>query len=196
MSKGRDYRVKIDYAYIPKNAYEDKLFFEIVLLCKNVQTPPLLRDLLLTKNSSGKDFWEERNRKTGSSTIEVIRDILDFACYCGMLIKWFPFGKESHIAHYKITNFGQDICNDFIKKEEKVRIGVIKALMEYKIGNSQINITQYNEFTNFRVRPFFLLLKILYLFEQKWGNKGVQFEPYPFSKSSFLEHFPFFISLC
>lgn len=54
---GRDYRVKLDFAYIPKNAYEDKLFFEIILMCKTPQSAPELRDKLLIKDGSGKDFW-------------------------------------------------------------------------------------------------------------------------------------------
>lgn len=181
MNQGRDYRVNLDYVYIPKNAYEDYLFFEIVLKCKQKINPAdLSRKLFERDNKDNKNFWEKRKRhyKNAGSAVEAIRDILDFATYCGMVDKRFIFGNKRNLSEYEITPFGELVCEKFLNNDETVIKDLIQALLNYKIGNSQINIIKYYEFTSFRVRPFFILLKILYLFEEKWGKRNIQFEPY------------------
>lgn len=180
MNGKRDYRVTLDYAYIPKNAYEDELFFEILLMCEHEVGAPALSKKLFQRDISGNNFWEKRGRSYSrpGSAVEVIRDILDFASYCGMISKSYEFGGKRNIAKYQITDFGEEVSKKFLDRDKSVQKDIINALMNYRVGNSQINIRKYHEFANFRVRPFFILLKLLYLFEEKWGLPNIKFEPY------------------
>ena len=165
-----DYRVRLDFTYIPKNAYEIEAFFKIMLKCKKQRSVPEFNDELKQQK-----FWET-HKVTGGSQNEVLRDMLDFAAYIGILRKDYLLAIRGK-AIYKLTKIGENMCKKFLKRDLSVKSDLINALMNYKIPNDQLNLKDYFQFNQFQVRPFFILLKILYLFQKKWPNASLNVKP-------------------
>jgi len=165
-----DYRVRLDFTYIPKNAYEMEAFFKIMLNCDEPKKVPLLNNELKKQK-----FWE-KHKISGTSQIEVLRDMLDFASYIGILRKEFLLDLRGTPV-YKLTKSGKKICQKFLKHDETVKNDLIYLLMNYKIPNDQLNIVDYVNYNKFQVRPYFMLLKVLYLFHKRWPNVSLNIKP-------------------
>lgn len=178
----RVYRgVRVDYTYIPKNAYESFTFFRVLNHCENWVNPPELTEEL---GKSG--FWKEQEAyktKTRPSTkehrseVEVIRDMLDFAAYIGLLHKKFDFKCNRRTTFFRLSDFGKNVCNKINKKDITVREDLAKALLDYKITNSKIDIKRYAVFNNFSVRPWFVLLHLLHEFQLRYPRSSLKFHP-------------------
>ena len=175
VSTGLDYRVRLDFAYIPKNAYESLTFFRIVERCGDWISPTSLYEEL-----EGIGFWEKQevfktkkrpSSKSNRGRIEVIRDIVDLAAYIGVLQKRFP-SEDSRSTEFKITREGKELCDWVRNNDPKAQTNLIARFMDYKIPNSEIDIQKYFAYRDFSVRPFFVLLRLLHDFEKDIWTKA------------------------
>ena len=167
-------QVRLDFTYIPKNCYESTTFFKIIDKCKK-WTSPIDLNYRLTR----KDFWDKQKyykTKTRPSTeqyrgeIEVIRDCLDLAAYCGLLNKRFDFHRGKRTTAFRITDLGKEICKGVFAKDSKIIPKFINCIMNYAITNPKIDMKRYAQFRNFSNRPWLVLLKLLNDFSERYGN--------------------------
>jgi hypothetical protein len=177
MSTGLDYRVRLDFAYIPKNAYESLTFFRIVERCDDWISPTSLYEEL---ESLG--FWEKQevfktkkrpSSKSNRGRIEVIRDIVDLAAYIGLLQKRFP-SEDSRSTEFKVTEEGERLCRWIKTNNSRAQTDLISRFTDYKIPNSEIDIQKYFAYRDFSVRPFFVLLRLLHDFEKDIWTKAAR----------------------
>ena len=90
--------------------------------------------------------------------VEFVRDYVDFSAYCGLTPCYYKLPQREDEDGYVITNKLKELLDGKIKIEE--------VLMDYKYSNSSINIKRYKQF-NIKTRPFYSVLKLLSLLEEK-----------------------------
>jgi hypothetical protein len=175
MPAGLDYRVRLDFAYIPKNAYESLTFFRVVEKCANWISPPTLSRILTRRWWDAQEVFQTTRRpssKTKRGPTEVLRDILDLATYLGFLDKRWS-REDARVTEFKLTSEGEEICRMMKQKDPMAQEKLIRRFLEYRIPNSQIDTTKYFQYKDFSVRPFFVMLKLLHDFEKDlWTEPG------------------------
>jgi hypothetical protein len=170
-----DYRVRLDFAYIPKNAYEALTFFRIISECDDWTSPPFLSKSLRKAFWKAQEVFKTERRPSSKSSrgpTEVIRDILDMAAYMGLLRKrWSP--EDGRTTEFKLTKEGAIVCKLIRGKDIEAQQRLVADLLDYKIPNYKIDTGKYFQFKDFSVRPFFVLMKLLNDFERDyWGRPG------------------------
>ncbi len=94
--------------------------------------------------------------------VEFVRDYVDFSAYCGLTPCYYKLPERQDEDGYVITNRLKQLLDGEITIEE--------ILMDYKYSNSSINLKRYGQF-NIKVRPFYALLKLLYLLQENKMEK-------------------------
>jgi len=179
--KNKPYRIIVKGEDIDKNSVKKKLL-EVKKMNKKPQSMNVeLYNKLLKENIDEvvKYFLEKRREdfilfkdnpekilkvqykptKTwGQNWVEFARDYIDFSAYCGLTPCYYKLPMRQEDDGYIITQRLIDFLNGKVSIED--------ILMDYKYSNSSINVRRYDQF-NIRVRPFFSLLKLLWLLEKE-----------------------------
>jgi len=177
-----DYRVNLEFAYIPKNCYDSKVFFRLINSFLINSTDVRIRDIfkeqtILSKitNDIPINLTPRKSSKTNRGPIEEIRDCFDFAASMNLLTKTYNDDKN---YVYNITDFGREICDgifvdaqqflpDKLESEDVIRLEKFHYLLiNYGINNPTINLSIYPQYAKFNVRPYYVLLKILNYFDK------------------------------
>lgn len=167
--------MRLDFAYVPKNAYEALTFFRIIEKCNDWTSPPALSKSLTKAFWRAQEVFKTERRPSSKSNrgpTEVIRDILDMAAYMGLLRKRRP-SEDSRATEFKLTKEGSEVCKLIQRRNGVAQQRLIDDLLDYRIPNRKIDTVKYFQYKDFSVRPFFVLLRLLHDFERDfWIQKG------------------------
>ncbi|MFP4403153.1 MAG: hypothetical protein ACLFPJ_02270 [Candidatus Woesearchaeota archaeon] len=92
--------------------------------------------------------------------VEFVRDYVDFAAYCGLIPCYYklPGERSSEEDGY--------VVSEKLKEYKRGNFDLKDIIFHFKYSNSSINTRRYTQF-NIRVRPFYLVLRLLDGLEKK-----------------------------
>jgi len=183
---GIDPHVRLDFVYIPKNAYQSSTLFGVINRVQDWMSPSEIDALLWDRNREGYCFWDRQPRYRGqrswaqsdrSTTIEVVRDMLDLAAYLDLLDKHLGFARGRRATLYKLTTKGKRISEGVLSRDPTVLDELRQSFLSYRMTNEKIDVDRYTHFLQFSARPWFVLLKLLHDFQERYPDPSLEIHP-------------------